>query len=128
MGGKKIADGDTFHLIRLTYGNQKEKSHRLWPAGFYSQARLQKKSSTRFLVLWRGIFMTLVIMLIWSSTIRIKMVGVRLPFGMLTIDLLFMLLFQLFFLLWIFVAHGSLLLFQIDREKSDGLELNLINH
>ncbi len=44
MGGKKIADGDTFHLIRLTYGNQKEKSHRLWPAGYYSQARLQKES------------------------------------------------------------------------------------
>lgn len=72
--------------------------------------------------------MTVVIMLIWSSTIRIKMVGVRLPVGMLTIDLLLVLLFQLFFLLWIFVAHRSLLLFLIDREKSDGLELNLINH
>jgi hypothetical protein len=53
---------------------------------------------------------------------------VRLPVGMLPVDLLLMLLFQLFFVLWIFVAHGSLLLFQIDREKLGGLELNLINH
>ena len=88
----------------------------------------KKRASTRFLVLMRVIFMTLIAVLIWSSTVRIKMVGVRLPVGMLPVDLLLMLLFQLFFLLWIFVAHGSLLLFQIDREKLGGLELNLINH
>ena len=44
MGGKKIAYGDAFHFFRLTYGNQKEKSHRLRPAGYYLHARLQKES------------------------------------------------------------------------------------
>ena len=44
MGREKIADGDAFHLIRLTYGNQKEKSQRQRPAGFCLHARLQKES------------------------------------------------------------------------------------
>ena len=44
MGREKIADSDAFHLIRLTYGNQKEKSHRQRPAGFCLHAQLQKES------------------------------------------------------------------------------------
>ena len=73
-------------------------------------------------MLIRVIFVPVLIMVIWSSTIWIKMVGVRLPLCVLAVRLLLMLLFQLFLLLWIFVTHKTLLLFQVHREKSGRLE------
>jgi len=67
------------------------------------------------------------IMVIGSSTIWIKMMGVGLPLSLLAVDLLLVLLFQLFLLLWIFVTHGHLLLSQNNRENCEGLEGILIN-